>query len=107
MTKREHVMSRALGTFEQNWTLDCVSDECNKYFADNLERPLGRDSREALFRIDLGLKSAGYHELSDPTWIGRLLLATVPSRSRHRERPDGDGARLRFVPGGARNERCV
>lgn len=48
-TKREHVMSRVLGTFEQNWTLDCVCDECNKYFADNLELPLGRDSREALF----------------------------------------------------------
>jgi hypothetical protein len=57
-TKREHVMSRALGTFEQNWTLDCVCDECNQYFADNLELPLGRDSREALFRIDLGLKPA-------------------------------------------------
>jgi len=51
-------MSRALGTFEKNWTLDCVCDECNKYFADNLELALGRDSREALFRIDLGLKPA-------------------------------------------------
>lgn len=29
-SKREHVMSRALGTFEQNWTLDCVCDDCNK-----------------------------------------------------------------------------
>jgi hypothetical protein len=57
-TKREHVMSRAVGTFEQNWTLDCVCDECNQYFADNLELPLGRDSREALLRIDLGLKPA-------------------------------------------------
>ena len=55
--KCEHVMSRALGTFGQNWTLDCVCDECNQYFADNLELPLGRDSREALLRIDLGLKS--------------------------------------------------
>ena len=51
-------MSRALGMFEQNWTLDCVCDDCNKYFADNLEPALGRDSREALFRIDLGLKPA-------------------------------------------------
>src|SRR4051812_32898742 len=41
-TKREHVMSRALGMFEQNWTLDCVCDDCNKYFGDNLELPLGR-----------------------------------------------------------------
>jgi len=39
-TKREHVMSQALGKFEQNWTLDCVCDDCNKYFADNLELAL-------------------------------------------------------------------
>ena len=57
-------MSQALGKFEHNWTLDCVCDECNQYFADNLELPLGRDSREALFRIDLGLKpAAGAAEL--------------------------------------------
>ena len=51
-------MSRALGTFEKNWTLDCVCDECNLHFANTLELALGRDSREALFRIDLGLKPA-------------------------------------------------
>ena len=51
-------MSRALGTFEKNWTLDCVCDECNMHFANTLELALGRDSREALFRIDLGLKPA-------------------------------------------------
>ena len=63
-TKREHVMSMALGTFEHNWTLDCVCDDCNKYFADNLELFLGRDSLEALLRIDLGLKPpAGAAEL--------------------------------------------
>lgn len=49
-------MSRALGTFEHNWTLDCVCDECNQYFANHLELPLGRDSREAFVRIELGLK---------------------------------------------------
>jgi hypothetical protein len=51
-------MSRALGTFEHNWTLDCVCDACNQHFADNLELPLGRDSREAITRIELGLKPA-------------------------------------------------
>ncbi len=49
-------MPRALGTFEHNWTLDCVCDECNQHFADNLELPLGRDSREAIARLELGLK---------------------------------------------------
>jgi hypothetical protein len=98
-TKREHVMSRALGTFEQNWTLDCVCDECNKYFADNLELPLGRDSREALFRIDLGLKSAaGAAELlnrrvkirlQDPGQFGGVRMLMMAS---------DDGAEMIPVP---------
>jgi hypothetical protein len=88
-TKREHVMSQLLGTFEQNWTLDCVCDECNQYFADNLELPLGRDSREALFRIELGLKpAAGASELlnqriktslQDPGQFDGLRVLIVPS----------------------------
>ena len=57
-TKREHVLSQGLGTFEQNWTLDCVCDTCNKYFGDTLELPLGRDSLESLLRVQLGVKSA-------------------------------------------------
>src|SRR5437764_15461655 len=62
--KREHVMSQALGTFEQNWTLDCVCDGCNEYFANHLELALGRDSGEALLRLELGLKPpAGASEL--------------------------------------------
>lgn len=55
--KREHVVSQNLGRFEQNWTLDCVCDACNEFFADNLELILGRDSKEALTRIDMGLKA--------------------------------------------------
>lgn len=55
-TKREHVIPRALGTFEQNWTLDCVCDECNHFFSRELELALGRDSAEAFFRVDFGVK---------------------------------------------------
>lgn len=86
---REHVLSRALGTFERNWTLDSVCDECNKYFADNLELPLGRDSREALFRIDLGLKPASGAEqllnrrvkisLHDPGQFDGIRVQMAPS----------------------------
>jgi hypothetical protein len=57
-SKREHVLSRALGTFEHNWVLDCVCDECNHYFADNLELALARDSRESFLRIETGLRPA-------------------------------------------------
>lgn len=80
-TKREHVMSRALGTFEQNWTLDCVCDECNQHFADNLELPLGRDSREALFRIDLGIKPA--------TGVAQMLNRRVKTSLRDPGQFDG------------------
>lgn len=54
-TKREHVMSQALGTFEQNWTLSCVCDECNSYFSKHLELALGRDSFEGYRRVELGV----------------------------------------------------
>jgi hypothetical protein len=54
--KREHVMSQALGTFEQNWVIDSVCDQCNKYFADNLELVLGRDSIEGFIRVEIGVK---------------------------------------------------
>ena len=55
-TKREHVMSRALGTFEQNWMLDCVCDSCNHFFSREFELALGRDSAEGFLRVDLGIK---------------------------------------------------
>jgi hypothetical protein len=77
-------MPRALGTFEQNWTLDCVCDDCNKYFANTLELALGRDSREALFRFDLGLKPAG--EASD--LLNHRLKARVQDSGQF------DGARV-------------
>jgi HNH endonuclease len=80
-TKREHVMSRALGMFEQNWTLDCVCDECNQYFADNLELPLGRDSREAVFRIDLGIRP--------PTAVAKMLNRRVKTSLRDPGQFDG------------------
>jgi type I restriction enzyme S subunit len=55
-TKREHVVSQALGTFEQNWTLTCVCDECNAYFSKHLEIALGRDSIEGFIRVEAGVK---------------------------------------------------
>jgi len=65
-------MSQALGTFEQNWTLDCVCDDCNKYFGDNFELPLGRDSLEAVLRVRLGVKPP---EAADSILYRRLSLS--------------------------------
>jgi len=60
-TKREHVMSQALGKFKQNWTLTCVCDECNMFFSKELELPLLRTS----VRADGG-KGDPASENSDP-----------------------------------------
>ncbi len=48
----EHVMPRAFGTFEHNFTLNnSVCRTCDTYFSQNLELRLARDSLEALDRI--------------------------------------------------------
>ena len=54
--KREHVVPQSFGSFENNWVLDCVCDECNQYFGDRLELVLGRDSSESILRLKYGLK---------------------------------------------------
>lgn len=55
----EHVISRALGTFENNLTLtNLVCCPCNQFFGNNVERVFARDSFEAYDRIKLGLKPA-------------------------------------------------
>ncbi len=86
--KREHVFSQALGTYEQNWTLDCVCDECNVYFSRELELPLGRDSIEALLRIDAGVRPAASAE----SFIGRNMKFTVLGTEHF------DGMLARMVP---------
>ncbi len=54
----EHVVSRAIGIFEQNWTLDCVCDDCNSYFSKTHDLTLGRDSAEGVLRVMTGVKPA-------------------------------------------------
>jgi hypothetical protein len=81
-------MSRAMGSFEDNWTLDCVCDGCNEYFANNLEVILGRDSREALFRLDLGLRS--------PVAAAQLLNRRI--RTTIQDPGAFDGLRVRLSP---------
>lgn len=55
---RDHVMPEALGTFENNWTLDCVCTGCNGFFGRTVELTLSRDSTEALLRLRYGVKPA-------------------------------------------------
>lgn len=56
-SKREHVLPQSFGLFSNNFTLDKeVCDDCNKYFGDNLEIDLARDTVEGLSRFDYGVK---------------------------------------------------
>jgi hypothetical protein len=56
-TKVEHVVPQSFGRFENNFTLhETVCDGCNKYFGDNLEIALGRDTYEGGLRFEYGLR---------------------------------------------------
>jgi hypothetical protein len=55
--KTEHVMPQSFGRFQNNFTLNgVVCDCCNKYFGDNLEINLARDTLEGVYRYQLGVK---------------------------------------------------
>jgi hypothetical protein len=41
----EHVVSKAIGVFEHNWTLDCVCDACNSHFSKTLDLNAGPRQR--------------------------------------------------------------
>lgn len=54
---REHVIPEALGKFRKNLVLhETVCCECNKYFGDNLEIILNRDTAEGIYRYKFGIK---------------------------------------------------
>ncbi|HYT83098.1 MAG TPA: HNH endonuclease [Gemmatimonadales bacterium] len=83
----EHVIQQALGKFRNGLTLSDseVCRDCNGYFGRNLDIGLGRDSYEALLRVEHGLKSpAELDEMfkrrvtvslpADGTQWGRVIL---------------------------------
>lgn|SRR3989338_4761748 len=54
---REHVIPEALGKFQNNLVLhETVCSDCNKYFGDNLEIILNRDTAEGVYRYKFGIK---------------------------------------------------
>lgn len=99
-TKREHVIPQALGTFQQNWTLGCVCDECNHFFSRELELALGRDSAEAFFRIDCGVKPpATAHKFLNRRMRANLVAPGQFTGARVVMRPSSENdALLPFLP---------
>ena len=83
----DHVVSRGLGSFEQNWTLDCVCTECNGELGKQLEDRFFRGSYEGFLRYEqmLRRKGANVHlervdlRLAQPaSWRG--VIVTMHSR---------------------------
>ena len=55
----EHVIPQSFGVFRNNFTLvTIVCDACNKYFGDNLDIALARDTYEGGLRFE--------HNVTDP-----------------------------------------
>ncbi len=98
-TGREHVIPQAFGRFKNNWTLDCVCDQCNHYFSRELELSFARDGAEGYFRLQTGLKPAeGSRQL-----LNRRLLATIqepgPYFGAHSIfKPDSEGKAIEPIP---------
>jgi hypothetical protein len=54
----DHVIPRTLGTFENNFTLDCVCAECNHGLGSGVEWILAQGSLEAVLAIQYGIRPA-------------------------------------------------
>lgn len=58
--KTEHVVPQSFALFKTNFTLrKVVCDDCNKYFGDNLEINLARDTYEGQSRFEYKIKKPG------------------------------------------------
>ncbi|MCK5608711.1 hypothetical protein KAR91_42935 [Candidatus Pacearchaeota archaeon] len=82
---REHVLPESFGAFENNFVLtETVCNKCNKFFGDNLELNLGRDSIEGILRFQyetklaeefksLGKRSSTYMRVPDGPFEGAFV----------------------------------
>lgn len=69
----EHVIPQSFGKFNNNFTLnEIVCDDCNKYFGDNLEIFLARDSLEGFLRAIYQVKISANLEFPKERTILRL-----------------------------------
>src|SRR5215208_2756526 len=71
----EHVIPRAFGMFEQNFTLkNTVCEACNTYFSRELEPHLARDGVEGIERFEYGLKPASEYKSLGARATSRVQL---------------------------------
>ena len=97
-TKREHVMSRALGSFAQNWTLDCVCDSCNQVLCQQpratsrtrqpRSAPQNRSGSAPGLRCVESIKPPRQDDPSRPGAVRRYSLDAAAVRGWRRSGPD-------------------
>ncbi len=62
-TNTEHVIPQSFGVFKNNFTLKkVVCNDCNKYFGENLELDLARDTYEGQSRFEFNVKAANNYK---------------------------------------------
>ncbi len=97
---REHVVPQAFGTFENNLVLDCVCEDCNTFFANDIDLKLARDTVEGLDRYRWGLKPvADYKGLGRRTTNRVEVMQDGPLKGALCEyRPSADGSDFDIHP---------
>lgn len=96
----EHVISRAFGTFDNNLTLTgLVCRDCNQFFGDSLERVFARDSLEARYRIEKGLRpTAAIAHMPQQRLTFSAAIDGELDGLRLRLNPDPNGPSVILVP---------
>lgn len=85
---REHVLQKSFGKFQGALTLiEQVCKDCNSSFGNEIDRILGRDSFEALYRLRYGMKS----EIDDIPY--KRLTLTIPKE----EQSDWAGVKVEII----------
>ena len=100
--KTEHVIPQSFGVFKNNFTLNkVVCDDCNKYFGDNLEIDLARDTYEGHSRFEFNVKKPdGYKSYSKNSRI-IIRIAEGPLKGTYAYReysPDNNEIILKPTP---------
>jgi len=90
-TNREHVIPQCFGTFYPNNLVlhNCVCNECNQYFGDEIELYMGRDTVEGVFRYQYGIKPRKF-----PKKHNRIFLKV----------PEGDLKNILVIPSPSETE---
>jgi hypothetical protein len=86
----EHVIPASFGMFDDNFTLHCVCESCNRFFGSTLEWTLQRNSIEGVLRLQYGLadgtlggfKSLEFKVADEGPWKGVRVKIKADKRKK-------------------------